>query len=123
MPGVQNPHWLPPVEHRASAHSLLAPAGSSPSTVVMVRPATRRSGRHTRATRGAAVDQHRAAAALPLGAAPVLGSVPTEVVAQRVEERTSRGRRTSHGLAVDHQFDEVWQVGPPPEGAELVTVS
>ena len=51
IPGVQNPHWLAPVAAKASAH-IVATSGSSPSTVVTRRPATRRRG-VTQATRGA----------------------------------------------------------------------
>ncbi len=51
MPGVQNPHWLPPVAVRASAQPE-ATSGSSPSSVVIDRPAIRRAG-VTHATRGA----------------------------------------------------------------------
>jgi hypothetical protein len=37
MPGVQNPHWLPPVETRDSAQ-LRRSAPGSPSSVVTERP-------------------------------------------------------------------------------------
>ena len=50
MPGVQKPHWLPPDAVNASAQPA-ATSGSSPSSVVMVRPAMRRAG-VTQATRG-----------------------------------------------------------------------
>ena len=51
MPGVQNPHWLAPASANALVQRLLS-SGSSPSTVVMERPATRRTA-VTQATRGA----------------------------------------------------------------------
>ena len=51
MPGVQNPHWLPPVATKAAAQRSRTSA-SSPSTVSTDRPATRRAG-VTQATRGA----------------------------------------------------------------------
>ena len=50
MPGVQNPHWLPPVASRQAAHAACLPLGS-PAAVVTVRPATRRAA-VTQATRG-----------------------------------------------------------------------
>jgi hypothetical protein len=50
MPGVQNPHWLPPVATNAAAHATRSAAGK-PSTVVTDRPATRPMG-VTHATRG-----------------------------------------------------------------------
>ena len=50
IPGVQKPHWLPPVAAKARAQPLRTPA-SSPSRVVMARPATRRAG-VTQATLG-----------------------------------------------------------------------
>ena len=50
IPGVQNPHWLPPVAEKARAQPSRTSA-SSPSRVVMARPATRLAG-VTQATRG-----------------------------------------------------------------------
>ena len=41
----------------------------------------------TQATRGCAVDEHRAAAALALRAAPVLRRAQAEVLAQHLEQR------------------------------------
>ena len=41
MPGVQKPHWLPPVAVSAAAQS---PAVARPSRVVIARPRTRRVG-------------------------------------------------------------------------------
>ena len=52
MPGVQNPHWLPPVEQKAAAHASPHLPGPARPTVVISRPATRRTG-VTHATRGA----------------------------------------------------------------------
>ena len=43
IPGVQKPHWLAPVAQKASAHASRSSA-SRPSTVVITRPATRRTG-------------------------------------------------------------------------------
>ena len=51
MPGVQKPHWLAPAATKAPAQRLSS-SGSSPSTVVTERPATRRTG-VTQATRAA----------------------------------------------------------------------
>ena len=51
MPGVQNPHWLAPVAQNEAAQRSRTSA-SSPSRVVIARPATRRTG-VTHATRGA----------------------------------------------------------------------
>lgn len=51
MPGVQNPHWLPPVANSASDHRSRS-SSANPSTVVITRPAMRRTG-VTHATRGA----------------------------------------------------------------------
>ena len=51
MPGVQNPHWAAPWATNASDQRRRSCA-VKPSTVVIVRPATRRSG-VTHATRGA----------------------------------------------------------------------
>jgi len=49
MPGVQKPHWLPPVEQKAEPQAA-ASSGGRPSSVVMERPRTRRAG-VTQATR------------------------------------------------------------------------
>ena len=72
MPGVQNPHWLPPVATEASAHRSATTSGEP------VEGGDRRPGHPPRGGHaghaGRAVDQHRAAAALALGAAPVLGA-------------------------------------------------
>ena len=85
IPGVQNPHWLAPVSVNASAHRSRS-TGSIPSRVVTSRPATRRTG-VTQATRAGAVDPHRAAPALALGAAPVLRGPLPQPVPQGLEER------------------------------------
>ena len=61
-------------------------SGSSPSTVVTERPATRRTG-VTQATRGGTVHPDGAAAALALGAAAVLDRTAPQLLAERVEER------------------------------------
>ncbi len=50
IPGVQNPHWEPPVEHSARDQPERV-TSSRPSRVVISRPATRRSG-VTQLTRG-----------------------------------------------------------------------
>ena len=50
MPGVQKPHWLPPVAQKASPQRWRAALGS-PSSVVIARPRIRRVG-VTQATRG-----------------------------------------------------------------------
>jgi hypothetical protein len=48
IPGVQKPHWLPPLVQNAAAHWS---ASARPSIVVTARPATRVTG-VTHATRG-----------------------------------------------------------------------
>ena len=50
IPGVQNPHWLAPAWQKASAQRRRT-GSARPSSVVTVRPATRRAG-VTHATRG-----------------------------------------------------------------------
>jgi hypothetical protein len=50
MPGVQKPHWLPPVATSASDQRWRLPSGS-PSSVVTSRPPSRRTG-VTQETRG-----------------------------------------------------------------------
>ena len=51
MPGVQKPHWLPPVASKAVTIRSER-TGSIPAAVVMDRPTTRRTGvtHETRAT-------------------------------------------------------------------------
>ena len=75
---------------RRRAHALARRRGAR-RAVVIVRPATRRAG-VTHATRGCAVDQHRAAPALALRAAAVLGRAQPELVAQHLEQRCRRRR-------------------------------
>ena len=70
-PGVQNPHWLAPVAQKASAQASRS-AGSRPVQGGH-RPTGDPAGRGHAGHAGCAVDQHRAAAALALGAAAVLG--------------------------------------------------
>ena len=85
MPGVQNPHWLAPVAAEGlGPHA--ARVAACPPTVVIDRPATRRAGRHARDPR-LAVDEHGAAAALALRAAPVLRRLMPSAVAQHLEQR------------------------------------
>ena len=69
IPGVQNPHWLAPAAVNAAAQRS---ASSRPSTVVTSRSG-HPPGRGHAGHPGLAVHQHRAAAALPLRAAAVLG--------------------------------------------------
>ena len=72
MPGVQNPHWLAPVATNASAHAVddlgreAVEGGDGPAG----HPADRGHAGDP----GRAVDEHRAAAALALRAAAVLGA-------------------------------------------------
>ncbi len=82
IPGVQKPHWLPPVATNASDHRSLVPAGS-PSSVVTWRPARRRTG-VTHATRGAPSTQTVQHPHWPWGLHPSL-----------TERRPSCSRRTS----------------------------
>ena len=69
MPGVQKPHWLAPVAQNASAHR------SRPIAETLERrdrPAGDTAGGSHARDPWLAVDQHGAAAALPLRAAAVL---------------------------------------------------
>ncbi len=124
MPGVQKPHWLAPVAQKSSAQARRS-ASSSPSRVVTVtagHPSCRGHARHPRR----AVDEHRAAAALTLRAAPVLRGAQPEPVAQHAEQRRAVvGHR--HRAAVDGEGDR--RLGHPgsfpgrPVGAPPDTVS
>ena len=99
IPGVQNPHWLPPVaQGRGPATRHLGAEPVERGDRAAGHPAGRGHARHP----GCAVDQHGAAAALTLGAAPVLGRAHAEVLAQHVEQADAAvgdGDRD----AVDHQ--------------------
>ena len=97
IPGVQKPHCEPPVATKLAA-SRSRTAASRPSTVVTARPSTARRGRDARDARFA-VDQHRAAAALALGRAPVLHREHAEALAQDREQRLA-GRGVDLDLLV-----------------------
>ncbi len=85
IPGVQNPHWLAPVATKASAHR---PAlGRGHSLEGGDAPAGDPPGRRHAGDPGGAVDEHGAAAALALWAAPVLHAAQPEPVAEHLEER------------------------------------
>ena len=100
IPGVQNPHWLAPV----AAEGIGPPPG--------LREALERGDGSARHPAGGghagdprrAVDQDRAAAALALRAAAVLGRLQAEPVAEHLEQR---GTVVGHGdrPAVDLQRD------------------
>ncbi len=80
IPGVQNPHWLPPDSHKAAAQPSARPR---PSMVVMSRPATLRAGvtQETRGEPSTSTVQHPHC---PCGLHPSLA-----------ERMPSRSRRTS----------------------------
>ena len=84
MPGVQMPHWAPPVSRKA--------AGACSSLPCRRQPLDRRdrraldlAHRHQARVDHRAVDQHRARAALALAAA-LLGAGQAQVLAQHVEQ-------------------------------------
>ena len=85
MPGVQNPHWLPPVATSASAHRVRTRLGETVQggDVPPFEPA----GRGDTRDPGGAVHPDGAAPALALGAAPVLGRGDPEPIPQDVEQR------------------------------------
>ena len=85
MPGEQNPHWLAPSAQKASDHSLTTDS-SNPSSVVMRRPAIRRTI-VTHATRGSPSTRTVQHPHWPLRAAPVLRSSEPQPVAQHLEQR------------------------------------
>ena len=84
MPGVQNPHWLAPVATKASTQRSLR-SGSSPSTVVTARPATRRSG-VTQATRAEPSTQTVQQPHWPWGLHPSLTERTPEIFTQGIEQ-------------------------------------
>ena len=84
MPGVQNPHWLAPVAQNASAQRSRVASGQAVDR--RDRPPRHPPGRGHAGDPRLAVDQHRAAPALPLRAAPVLGRAQPEVLAQHLEQ-------------------------------------
>ena len=85
IPGVQKPHWLPPVATSASAHRSRTSAPGR-RAVVTARPATRRAG-VTQATRGAPSTSTVQQPHWPCGLQPSLTERMPEVVAQHVEQR------------------------------------
>ena len=92
IPGVQNPHCDPPRRHERGGQSRHASSGSSPSTVVTARPATRAAG-VTHATRAFAVDEHGATATLALRCAAVLDRDDAEPLPQAPRAATRPARR------------------------------
>ncbi len=84
IPGVQNPHWLPPEARRASAHAVAILVGKpfEGGHLAAADPSKRGHAGHP----GDAVDPDRAAAALALGAAAVLHRAEPEPLAQQVEQ-------------------------------------
>ena len=84
IPGVQKPHWEPPVATKASAHA--APTSSpNPASVVTARPATRVAGvtHETRASPSTSTVQQPHC---PWGAQPSL----TVVIPNRSRKTESR---------------------------------
>ncbi len=108
MPGVQKPHWLPPVVRQrlspARGHLGVEPVEGGD------RAAGHASGRGDAGHPGLAVDQHRAAAALALGAAAVLGRANAQVLAQDVEQAHAAVGHL-HLPTVDHQLQDRWRFG------------
>ena len=105
MPGVQNPHWEPPVATNAAAR-VSRRAGSRPSRVVTARPATRVAG-VTHATAGVTVDEDGAAAALPLGCAAVLHRSQAEPLPQHRQQRLLGCGVDRHRRAVAGELDPI----------------
>ncbi len=103
IPGVQKPHWLPPVATRAAAHRSRSASGR-PSRVVMcasLEPPDRRDTGHP----GGAVHPDRAAPALALGAAAVLYRAESELLTEDIEKRRSVVGHLDIG-AVDTEPDQ-----------------
>ena len=105
-PGVQMPHWAPPVTRNAAwsgSSATASPASlagaASPSTVRIVAPSTWQIGTRQAST-GAPSSEHRAGAALALAAA-LLGAGQGEVLAQDVEQAAHARDVDLGGGAVD----------------------
>ena len=105
MPGVQNPHCEPPVATNARTSDSRS-AGSSPSTVVTCRSATRAAGRDARHA-WIAVDQHGAAPALALRRAAVLHRRQPEVLPQHGQQRGTRRHVHLDRLAVAREREQL----------------
>ncbi len=95
IPGVQKPHWRAPVAAKARA-SRSRSAGSKPSRVVTVRPATFSIDKLA-GDRRLAVEQDGAAPALTGGGAAVLGRGDAEFLPQRRQDMRVLGRRPDLG--------------------------
>ncbi len=108
IPGVQKPHWLPPVATRASDHR--SRSGSGQAVEGGHLAARQAAGRGHTGHPGRTVDPDRAAAALPLGAAAVLDRADAQLVAEDVEQRRPVVGHLDVG-AVDAEVDQGIQVG------------
>ncbi len=92
MPGVQKPHWLPPVSTSAPAQRVRTAAGS-PSRVVTLRPSRRRTG-VTHETRGAPSTQTVQQPHWPWGLQPSLTD-RSESCSRRTSSRVASSSATS----------------------------
>ena len=112
IPGVQKPHWLAPTPVKASAQRPLTSSAEALEGGHRApgHPADRGDAGHP----GGAVHPDRAAAALALGAAAVLGGVLTELLAQHLEQRRRRRRRPrpARRPVEGRQLIERWRAGP-----------
>ena len=126
MPGVQIPHWAPPVSRKAvwsrsrSSRRPAArrPAGEArPSTVRTVVAVDLADGHEARVD-DRAVEEDRAGAALALAAA-LLRAGQAEVLAQDVEQAAhARARRARPGSSLTVKRTSSWPAGSALGGAE-----
>ena len=99
MPGVQKPHWSPWCSTNARLHGMELAVGREPfDRRHLAAGGLQRE--HRAALHGAAVDEHRAGAALARVAADVRPRQP-ETVAQRVDEQRASFDLEGARLAVD----------------------
>ena len=121
MPGVQKPHWLAPVDVKASAqrrHVSGVEAVEGGHLTAGHAPG-RRDARHA----GCPVDPHRATPALALGAAPVLGrrgprcsrrtSRSECAVVGDLDRRSRRRRRESAGAGAGRKVGQLKEEPQP----------
>ena len=115
-PGVQKPHWLAPVARKAPAQRSRS-SSSRPSTVVMTRPATRRTG-VTQATRGAPSTSTVQHPHWPCGLQPSFGErIPRWSRRATSSDEPSSG--TSTGGAVDRRRRRRSGAGTGATGSDI----